>query len=118
MSDRLEHVLAGILSSVKSGKVNVRVNDRTEYSLEALDNNISVNMPADHLFSRHGLTLKEKLTDLRMLKKLSTILRDSSIRVEVFMDNRKVFSMGQGVSSLLGSEKVNFLNILRSSSKR
>lgn len=114
MTKEDDRILFDLLASLKSGKVSIHFNQDETLEVKVSGNDISVNLeePASH---GEGLVnLHTRLTELRLLRGLSKFLHGSSIRLEVYRNRQKIISMGRGINSLLGNEKVHFLNLLRS----
>ena len=59
-------------------------------------------------------SLRSRINEVKLLRGLSELLHASSIRLEIYRNRRKIVSMGRGVRSLLGNEKVHFLSMVGS----
>lgn len=117
MSNETGRILAPILTSVKSGRVKVSINSENPFTMEVVGGILRISLPEHYLSHRSFRKVRDKITDMNMLKDLARILSKSSMKVDVYAGNRKIFSMGEGVSSMLGNEKVYFVNLLKAMRK-
>lgn len=114
MTKTTDRVIGTVLSSLKSGSVNVTVQGEDPVKIQVSEGLLSVSM-SEGSFSEIAFGgIRNRLTEMRFIRRLSEILRDSSMRLDLYADGRKILSMGKGVRSFLGSEKVYFSNLLRS----
>ena len=114
MSETESRIARFILNSVKSGKVDIRINREEPIRLEASDECLKVTIP-ERLFSGVSFKLiRHRLTDFRAMREAAEILKNTERRLDIYLDGEKVFSIGKGVSSLLGNEKLYLTNLIRS----
>ena len=114
MSDTEARIALCILNSVKSGKVGIRINQEEPIRIEISGESVKVTIP-ERIFS--GISFKmirHRLTDFRAMREAAEILKTSQRRLDLYLDGEKVFSIGKGVSSLFGNEKLYLTNLIRS----
>lgn len=114
MTRSADRVIGSVLSSLKSGSVTVRIRDEEPVRIEISHQVLSVRMSEGSFSGMAYGGLRNRLLELRFMRRISEILRDSSIRMDLYSDGKKILSMGKGVKSFLGSERVYFSNLLRS----
>lgn len=111
MTKEDEKLLFELLKSLKAGKATIRFLRGETLEITVSGNNISVNLeePGTHL--ERLMSVRSRITEIKFLRGLSRLLHKSSIRLEIYRNRRKIVSMGRGIHSLLGNEKVHFLNL-------
>ncbi|AKA48264.1 hypothetical protein IX51_03155 [uncultured archaeon] len=114
MNDLAETLAACALSSLISGKVGIRFNQEDPVEIEASGGVITVRITEKHLSNIMFEGIKHRFSELGNISRIAEALNRSSRRLDLEIEGRKIFSMGKGVSSRLGSEKVYFSNILKS----
>lgn len=114
MSDTETRLAHFVLNSLKSGKIGIKIGEDEPIRIEVSEESVKVSVP-EPLFSGVSFKLlRHRLTDFRLLRRISETLKDSPKRLDLFLDGEKVFSIGKGVSSLFGNEKIYLTNLLRS----
>lgn len=113
MSNTVEKAAALALSSLKSGKIGIRINDRKPVRIEIYGETISVDIPGEHAFGEGFEGFRYRLTEIRLIRKVAEILNKSSKKLDLLIEGRKLLSMGKGVNSILGNEKFFFSNLMR-----
>lgn len=114
MSRTADRVVGSIISSLKSGSVTVSIRGEEPVRIEVSENTLSIRMTEGAFSGMAFGGVRKRLTELRFMKRLSEIMKDSSMRLDLYANGKKILSMGRGVRSFLGSEKVYFSNLLRS----
>lgn len=114
MSDPETGLAQIILDSMVSGRLGIRVDGKEIMGLEADSESVKLTIPRD-LFSGASFTLlRHRLMNFRFLRSAIEILENSSRRLDLFLDRERIFSVGKGVESSFGNEKLYLANLLRS----
>lgn len=117
MSNTADRVLGSILSSLKSGSVTISVEGEDPVRVEITDHTLTIRTSRNSFSRRVFGGFKTKLTEYRFMKRMSELLRESAMRLDLYANGKKIMSMGQGVHSFLGNEKVYFSNLFKSTKK-
>lgn len=113
MTEETDRALRIAISSLRSGRVTVRINNESPVEVRIEGDTITVSMQEDNF--RHSALkgFRGRLAEFRVMRRLSEVFNSASRRFDLMIGDRKVFSMGKGVRSILGKEKVSFSGILR-----
>lgn len=109
-----DKLLFQLLRTMRSGRVKIRFNSDEALEVSVSGDDISIDLEERTDWGKFTASFRERITELRLLRSLSKLLHGSSIKVEIYRNRKKIVSMGRGVNSALGSEKVHFLNLIRS----
>ena len=114
MTKEDDRILFELLKSLRGGSATIHFLKGETLEITVSGNDISVNLEEAGIHLERLIPLRSRINEAKILRGLSKLLHGSSIRLEIYRNRRKIVSMGRGVRSLLGNEKVHFLNIVGS----
>lgn len=114
MTKEDDQLLFQLLTSLRAGKVSISFNRDETLEVNVSGKDISVDLEEPHNHGTGFNSLRNRLTQLSLLRGMSRSLHGSSIKLEIYRNRKKIISMGRGINSVLGNEKVHFLNLMKS----
>ncbi len=114
MTKEDDRLLFELLKSLKGGSATIHFIRGETLEITVSGNDISVNLEETGIHLERLSSLRSRINEVKLLRGLSALLHASSIRLEIYRNRRKIVSMGRGVRSLLGHEKVHFLSMVGS----